>query len=143
MLVSLKFYFFNSIIWRYLLFSNNNRLSYLSHMYNWICRFYTSVIQITKSLEGPVTKYRLGYFLMKLTIYNYYIALKAIRWINGIRVAGRRGISYILSILFWSIPHQFDQFQLYQFHFYLLLFTTSRYSEYLLGIPSQSSLYSK
>jgi len=50
----------------------------------------------------------------------------------------------------WSIPipHQIYQFQIYQFHFYLFqsligVGTLSRYLEYLLGMPTQSSLYSK
>ena len=39
----------------------------------------------------------------------------------------------------WSIPHSI----VYLLFSYLLLFTMSRYSECLLGIPSPSSLYSK
>ena len=49
----------------------------------------SSIIQITKSLEDHVTKYKLG-----CLIFN----IKAIRRINGIRVADRHGVSSILSI---------------------------------------------
>ena len=50
----------------------------------------------------------------------------------------RHGVNSIWSI---PIPHQIDQFQFNSNSiFYLLLFT---FYEYLLGIPTQNSLYSK
>jgi len=67
-------------------------------------------------------------------------------------IAARHGVNSIWSI---SIPHQIYQFQLYSnskcinsIPFFLTLFclihfTMSKYSEYLLRIPTPSSLYSK
>ena len=69
------------IICRYLLFSNHNWLSHLSHIYNWIHPFDTSISQITKSPEDPVTKYQLGCFLnTKPILYLSVDAAKA--WKN-------------------------------------------------------------
>ena len=67
----------------------------------------------------------------------------------------RHGVNFILSIpiplnSIWSIPPQIYQFQNFQFQFgffsdtfCLIFFTMSRYSEYLFGIHTLSSLYSK
>jgi len=59
-------------------------------------------------------------------------------------ISGRRGVNSIWSI---PVPHQIYQFhfQMYQFQFgfLLTLLPTTFYHEYLLRIPTPSSLYSK
>jgi len=115
--VGLSYIFFqfsnNKIIWRSILFNNHK-----THIFH-TCTFESvhlirqlSIIQITKSLDDPVTKYKFGGLIFNM---------KATRWINGIRVADGHWVNSILSITIplnsvWSIPHQIDQFQLHFLH---------------------------
>ena len=110
--VGLSYIFFqfsnNKIIWRSILFNNHK-----THIFH-TCTFESvhlirqlSIIQITKSLDDPVTKYKSGGLIFNM---------KAIRWIDGIRVADRRvGSILFCQLQFHSIP--FGQFHIKFFNY--------------------------